>query len=76
MVDMGVIVTHDDRGVRLIPGARGVTSFMVTDGGTAVVERLGDPGGVGGRWSFRPHSRVSRDVGINFSWQWWVVRFT
>ena len=76
MVDMGVIVTHDDRGVRLIPGARGVTSFMVTDGGAAVVERLGDPGGVGGRWSFRPHSRVSRDVGINFSWQWWVVRFT
>jgi hypothetical protein len=76
MEDMGVIVTHDDRGVSLVPGARGVTSFMVTDGGAAIVKGLSDPGGVGGRWSFRPHGRVSRDVGINFSWQWWVVRFT
>ncbi len=76
MEDMDVIVTHDVRGVRLVPGARGVTSFMVTDGGTAVVEGLGDPGGVGGRRSFGPHSRVGRDVGINFSRQWWIVRFT
>jgi hypothetical protein len=67
MEDMGVIVTYDVRGVRLVPGARGVTSFMVTDGGAAVVERLGDPGGVGGRWSFGPNNRVGRGVGINFS---------
>ena len=67
---VGVIVTHDVRGVILVPGARGVTSFMVTDCGAAVVEGLGDPGGVGGRWSFGPHSRVGRGVGINFSRKW------
>ena len=72
---VGVIVTHDVRGVRLVPGARGVTSLMMTDDGAAVVERLGDPGGVGGRWSFGPHNRVGRDVGINFSRQRWIVRF-
>jgi hypothetical protein len=64
---MGVIVTHDVRGVGLVPCARGVTSLMMTDSGAAVVEGLGDQGGVGGRWSFGPHIRVGGGVGINFS---------
>jgi hypothetical protein len=67
MEDMGVIVTYDVRGVRLVPCARGVASFMMTDGGAAVVEGLGDQRGVGGRWSFGSHNRVGRGVGINFS---------
>ena len=74
--DMGVIFTHDFRGVRLVPGARRVVSLMMTDCGAAVVEGLDDQGGVGGRWSFGPHIRVGRGVGINFSRQWWIVSFT
>ncbi len=74
--DMCVIVTHDVRGVGLVPCARGVTSFMMTDCGATVVEGLDDQGGVGGRWSFGPHSRVGRGVGINLSREWWIVCFT
>ncbi len=41
--DMDVIVTHDVRSVRLVPGVRGVASLMMTDCGATVVEGL-DPG--------------------------------
>ncbi len=74
--DMSVVITHDVSSVRFVPGARGVASLVVTDSRAAVVEGLGEQRGVGGRWSFGPHSRVGRGVGINFSRQWWIVRFT
>jgi hypothetical protein len=73
---LSVVGAHDVRSVRLVPSVRGVVSVMMTDRGAAVVEGRDEQGRVGGRWSFGPHIRVGRGVGIDLSRQWRVVRFT
>ncbi len=63
-------------GMNLLSSLRGIELESFKERRTIKFDPYSEQEGVGGRWSFGPHSRVGRGVGINFSRQRRIVRFT